>query len=779
MESGRFGLLAQPRRTSAPARQRRGRGWVAAGFVALVVSAFAACHRADPNAHFQKGNDYASRSQFQEAILEYRAALQIDPKRGDIRRKLAEAYLSVRDGGNALKELLRAADLMPNDASLQIETGSVLLAAGQFEDAKTRANKALVLDPKNTDAQILLGNALVGLKDMEGAMSEYQEALALNPTEDTAYLNIATIQMVRGNQPEAEASFRKAVEVAPKSITARMALANYLWWANRAPEAEQTLKDALALDPNNLEANQALGIFYLASKRANEAEPYFKKIVDTAKTTAARIGLADYYVAAQRYDDAKQVLKDLSQQANAYASAMTRLAAIDVAQGDRAQGMAKLRDVLNKYPKDTSARLLMTRLLLVDGKRDEALANATTITKDEPMSANAAEAYLLIGRIEASLDRNEAAIKAFEEVLKRQPRPLAADLALAGIYLQSGNFDKTSTYLQQARAIDPNNALARSLEVRLLYGRHDYTRARQALASLRNDFPNAPLLWNLLAVQQVADGQIDAARASYTKAAQAMPGDIESLAGLVSLDLMQHKATDAVNRVEAAAKVVAPSATFLMLSAQTYLAAGNSAKAEEMLKRAIDADPARLQAYGMLGQLYLTEKRLDDAKDQFQKVVERNPQSTSANTMLGMLLETQQKLPEAEQQYQKVLAIDSRAAVASNNLAWLYVASDRNLDQALQLAQTAQSQLPDEPHVNDTLGWIYYKKKLYPQAVKSLEASLQKDASDPSVHYHLGMAYLQVSDFEKAKKQLQIAVAAKTDFAGSADAKKALAQLGG
>ena len=48
-----------------------------------------------------------------------------------------------------------------------------------------------------------------------------------------------------------------------------------------------------------------------------------------------------------------------------------------------------------------------------------------------------------------------------------------------------------------------------------------------------------------------------------------------------------------------------------------------------------------------------------------------------------------------------------------------------------------------------------------------------------AVHYHLGMAYLQSGYLDKAKKQLQAALASKTEFDGSADAKKALAQLGG
>jgi uncharacterized protein HemY len=125
-----------------------------------------------------------------------------------------------------------------------------------------------------------------------------------------------------------------------------------------------------------------------------------------------------------------------------------------------------------------------------------------------------------------------------------------------------------------------------------------------------------------------------------------------------------------------------------------------------------------------------------------------------------------------------VLTIDSRAPVAANNLAWIYVAGNRKLDEALQLAQTAQQQLPDEPNVNDTLGWIYYQKKMAAQAVSHLETSVEKSPNDATHAYHLGMAYVQTGDWSKARAALKRAFTLKPDFEGAAEAKKALAMIG-
>jgi tetratricopeptide (TPR) repeat protein len=746
--------------------------------VLVLLAALGACRKQTADDHAKKAEAYLAQSQPKNAIVEYRLALQVDPKRGDIRTKLADLYMKNQDLADALKEYVRAADLLPNDAQAQVKAGNLLLVARAFEDAKSRAKKALAVDPKNVDAEILLGNAMAGLKDVDGAISQYQEAIALNPSQDAAYANLGAIQFSKGDKEEAEASFRKAVEVAPKSVPAHMALANFLWATGRRDDAEQALKDALALDPSNLTANRALGVFYLATNRAPEAEPYFKAIAKAANTPAAQIGLADYYVAVQRYDDARKVLSDLALRQGSYAAATTRLAAIDAAQGQRAHALSRLHDVLAKEPKNLPARLLNARLLFADNKPTEALAGATSIVTDQPNAPEADGAYFLIGSIQATLDRPDQAIKAYEQVLRREQQPLAAELALAALTLSIGQADKAENYAQQALTLNPDNPASQAMMVRVHLAERKNDQAARELAELARKFPNAPPVLDLLAAQAWSNGRLEDARAAYTKVLAASPRNIEAMTGLVRLDLAAHRTEDAVKLIDDGLKTAEPSGDLLMLAARTYATTGDSARAEALLKQAIELQPARLQAYSLLGGLYISQHRLDDAEAQFEAVVARNPQSVPAHTMLGMLLDAQGRAADAMKQYQKVLAINPDAAVAANNLAWLYVAGNQNLDQALQLAQTAHRALPNEPHVNDTLGWIYYQKKMGSSAVDALESSVKEAPNDPSTRYHLGMAYLQTGDIDKGREALQRALAISKDFDGAADARKTLAGLG-
>lgn len=215
-----------------------------------------------------------------------------------------------------------------------------------------------------------------------------------------------------------------------------------------------------------------------------------------------------------------------------------------------------------------------------------------------------------------------------------------------------------------------------------------------------------------------------------------------------------------------------------MLAARTYATTGGTANSEKLLRQAIEADPDRLQAYALLGSLYASQHRTDDALKQFRDVLKQNPRSVAASTMIGMLLESQGQIAEAERQYQQTVALDATAGVAANNLAWLYAKGNKNLDEALQLAQTAKQRIPDDPHVADTLGWIYVKKNFASLAIPHLEASASKEPNNPVYQYHVGVAYMMAGQGQKAKRALSRALQIKTDFDGAADARRVLATIG-
>jgi Flp pilus assembly protein TadD len=156
------------------------------------------------------------------------------------------------------------------------------------------------------------------------------------------------------------------------------------------------------------------------------------------------------------------------------------------------------------------------------------------------------------------------------------------------------------------------------------------------------------------------------------------------------------------------------------------------------------------------------------------KLAEERPRDVSVQTAAAVLLHAQNKEAEARVYYEKALQADPRAAVAANNMAWMYAERGENLDMALNLAQAAKQQLPDSPEVNDTLGLVYYKKGLYTLAVAPLQEAIAKDPTNPAYHLHLGLALAQTGDKNRSRQSLQLALASKLSPADSAQAQQAL-----
>jgi tetratricopeptide (TPR) repeat protein len=257
------------------------------------------------------------------------------------------------------------------------------------------------------------------------------------------------------------------------------------------------------------------------------------------------------------------------------------------------------------------------------------------------------------------------------------------------------------------------------------------------------------------------------------------PRDLEALEGIVAIDVAAGRGKAAVARVDDALKRAAPDASLLVVAARAHASMGDFDTTETLLLKAVEVDPDRLQPYNLLAALYTRQDRLEEAKQRLNDVLTRNPKSVGAATMIGMLLELQGRQAEGEKQYLAVLGIDPRAAVASNNLAWLYVAANKKLDDALQLARVAQQMLPDQANVNDTIGWIYYRKNMPEQAIGYLESAAEKQPQEPLHHFHLGMAYVKAGDWTKAKAELNRAFRLKADFDGAPEARKALTMIGG
>jgi tetratricopeptide (TPR) repeat protein len=749
-------------------------GWIVA--IGITASVGLACSKNPDKAKREAlavGTRYLKQARYQEAIVEFRRAAQIDPAFGEAHLGLSRAYFATHDDRNAYREALRAGDLLPENVDAQLQAGRALLVGGDFQGAKERALRVLQKD-KRIDAEILLGNALAGLKDLDGAIAQVEQALDEDPQRLPTYSNLAVLQYAKGNVAASESAFKRAIALDPNSDTGHLGLANLYWATGRKQEAEGELKEAIHVNPKSDRANEALATFYLGTTHPADAEPYLRTLADHSADYMQKIRLADFLIRIGQPNDAKKVLQPLVDQKDAFAPAMLRLAEIQFREGNREEADKTLNRLLQREPQNGDARATKVRFLLRENKNREALDLAKHLVGDNPASA---VGHFFDGlALSASRDA-DGAIDEFREVLRLSPAAVPAQIELARLYLGRGDPVGAAGFAEQAIKAQPQLGLPHLLLAKALAAQGNLPGARTQLALLEKSNPQSFDVAMTSAAVYAAMKDFANAENAFVKASNLRPESVEALRGLVNLDLARKKPHDAEARIEAHVKAYPNDAVSWQLAGETYQTLGESAQSESALLKAIELDPKLFGVYQSLARLYVSEKRLDDAKEQFKRLVDHQAKPVGAWTMMGMVLNMQNKDEEARVAYEKALALDPRAPIAANNLAWVYAVTGRNLDLALQLAQTAKSQLPERHEFDDTLGYIYYKKGLATLAISSLQQSVAADPGNPTYLCHLGLAYAQNGDTTKARKSLEQALKIRSDFEGAAEARKVLISL--
>ena len=469
------------------------------------------------------------------------------------------------------------------------------------------------------------------------------------------------------------------------------------------------------------------------------------------------------------------------------------------ANGQKDDAHKRLDDLLKLEPNNTRALVAKAELLARDGKLDEALVKAQAAAAASPTHPEPAN---LLGTLYLQKQDPELALKSFNDALALNPADPYASLQVAKLQLNKLIQNGPAADADALRAIvtsvetvlskRPGNRDARTALIRALLAQAQVSqaakdtasaqaqvlRAQRETAGLVAAAPNWAEAYNLVGAVALVQKDLPAARAAYAKALELDKTSTAALAGLMGADLASGKPADAKARLQARLAADPNNPALLGIAWRAYGAMGDAARTEEALRKLIQVEPSNFQAYFTLGQMLFSQGRLDEARREFEQQAQREPRSVGAHTFVGIILQMQNRTAEAQKKYEDIMQIDPNAAVAANNLAWIYAEQNANLEVALQLAERAKSQLREDPQVDDTLGWVYYKKGLTALAISSLERSANRDPRNAGYHYRLGLAYAQAGDKAKAREHLQKAAALGGDSKEASDAKKVLATLG-
>ena len=785
---------------------------MATGFL-LGCALLAACgsDEGDLAKHFERGKEYAESSQWNEAAIELKNALQIDPNHADSHFELSQVYLKSGKPKEGFWELRETVRLDPSNFDARLQFAQIAIYAGEVEEALSHADAVLEVEPNRVDAALVKGQAHEALKQMAEAEAAFRQAVENGPDEDGTHLMLAAFLRRQGEREEAEVHIKEALAVNPKAVT-WLALAGFYREDGRSEEAEATYRKALdvAEGEDLLKAYDLLGSFLFQEDRFDDAVAVLQEGVEKVDEP-----LNLYYQLARFYRSKGDVQKadELALRAaesnpddpGPFLVLSTYRSQIGDLEGalEAAESAAKVAP-----EEDRSAQLRVAETLIELGTRrnlPEKVERGRQIIDDAAAQDPEDPAVLFVrAKLELSEGRVEDAIQSIRTAIDRSPDWAQAHFLLGSALAMSGQRTAARTELARALELDPNLNEARRVlvDVHASLGEHEYAveEGRRYLlqnpdaAAVRIRVAQSLVLLgrhkDALAEVEAIQGERDAdvnyaigriqlglrnlpqARLHMERALAQRPGTPDIIDSLLDLDRAEGRLPESVARIEAAVAERPDDARLQQIVAKLATIQGKDAEAESALKRAIEFDPELISSYRMLARFYARTGRTAQTIETYEKALEVKPDQPQVHHFLGVLYEHGGQVPRAIEHYEQAIRYEPNLGEAKNNLAYIFAESGENLDRALDLAQEAKALMPDNASAADTLGWVLYRRGVPSAAIGYLkEAAAGFPPGDPNlglVRHHLALAYEASGDAENARAAVAGALEAHASQAAAA-----------
>jgi tetratricopeptide (TPR) repeat protein len=209
-------------------------------------------------AHFNLGVALNEGGRNDDAIMEYKRALQIRPLYVEARNNLGAALWRAGEKEVAITHWREAIRIKPDAAEAHRNLGLALRQQGRMEDAVDHYRQALRTQPEDAETHNGLGSALMRLDRVPEAIEQFEHAVQIKPAYAEAHNNLGAALVKAGQTARAVEQFEHALRIRPDYALAHYNLGAALEQAGNVPQAIMQYSEALRLDTGLLEARKDL-----------------------------------------------------------------------------------------------------------------------------------------------------------------------------------------------------------------------------------------------------------------------------------------------------------------------------------------------------------------------------------------------------------------------------------------------------------------------------------------------------------------------------------------
>ena len=668
------------------------------------------------------------------------------PDNPDLLAARAAARHQIKDDGEARTDAERAVQVAPTNENAIAVLTALALRAGDNARALSLASDAVTKAPASVDLRRILASVYLSAGQPDKAEEQMRKIITLEPGEMTPRMQLATHYVELHRLDEAQQVLEEAVRDLPHRDGAKLALVDFITTQRSREQAEKVLRDFIAREPDNEDLRLGLGMLLQRAGATQEAVATYREIIrregTRGKGLAARDRIAAIDIAENREDDARKLIAEVLTESSRDDDALIMRANLELAHNDPTNAVVDLRSVLHDQPKSVVLQRSLARAYIDEGQpamAEEALRAA--------MEAAPGDVSLKISLAQFLIDTERAsqAVRLLEDTVTSAPGDASAREELVHAYIANGDLRGARTAAEALKALRPDDAQG------------------YYLAGLIAHDENRP-----------ADSE-----KNLERALELQPASLDILTSLTRFSLERGHGEVAIARLRHSLERNPDDVQLLDLLGATYLDLKDLTDATEVLTRAISLAPNSWVAYRDLAKVRLAANDVSGAIEKYRAALKVAPTQPRVVTELAGLYESQGRIDEAIASYEALYKTDPAGQrLAANNLAMLLVTykTDKvSLDRARAL--TVGFATSDNASFLDTVGWVRFKRREYKDAVVVLERAADRSPDSKVIRYHLGMAELRTGEREHARTNLESALSGAGDFAGSEEARSALASL--
>jgi tetratricopeptide (TPR) repeat protein len=386
--------------------------------------------------HTNLGMVYLQSGRHDNAVLEFRAAIAIDPKSVPSLYLLGVALLDAGLPREALPHLRKAHKLAPDNGEIQVSLVRAQFQLGNNAAALELADRALGGDSKNPSMIVALASLCVLHGQVQRARYMLEVANARMPHDFNIELSLARVCLQAGEPKEALSALEDLPSEAAKPGEIMLLKGEARTLTGDFLLADADLAAALEADPRNPryliahawlkqregQHKEALGIL----SEVHELEPQMPVV-------SLQMAVAYYLLRLQ--SQARQACEDAIRLDPHYGLAYCLLGALELREKNFAGAQAAFQQAINWKPNVAQFHTLSGIALYKEGKLTESHKELDRALMLNPQSA---QAHFYRGQVFARQGNTEKAIVDLETAVALLPNYRSAYAELAQLYEKNG-----------------------------------------------------------------------------------------------------------------------------------------------------------------------------------------------------------------------------------------------------------------------------------------------------------------------------------------------------